>query len=318
MDQNTLAQKLKEFGLMENEARVYLGLVLKGPLRPSEISEISGVARAEVHRHLRSLEKKGFSLVVAGKSKQYSAVPPDEVLSSLVEQVKIKRDQMMKKKEDLISAWGAIQRGISTPVDESERFQILKDARIGIERGTGLIMSADKVARILLHLATFQTYFSDESFRSFDFSKILRSQKEKPRAEIRILVVTRAKEAGNFRDVLGKVESALHLRVRLVASSLLEALPDAVIIDEKELLIRATPMKRSETGAGIGGEARAIITNISSMINPFIILFDENWTNATDYYPKKSPLALEPASDGKRETNRSYPEIFEDSDVDPP
>jgi sugar-specific transcriptional regulator TrmB len=318
MDQNTLVQKLKEFGLMENEARVYLTLVLKGPLRPSEISEISGVARAEVHRHLRSLEKRGFSLVVAGKSKQYSAAPPDDALGSLVEQEEIKRDQMVKKKEELVSAWDALQRIVGSPVDESEKFQVLKDAQIGMERGLRLILSAEKIARVLLHLATFETYFSDGVLQNFDFSKILKSQKEKPRAEVRFLIVSPANETGNLRDVLGKVESTLGLKVRLITSPLLEALPDAVIIDERVLLIRATPTRRIESGATMGGETRAILANIHSMVKPFIVLFDENWINAVDYYPEKNPHPSEPERGGKEEANRSFPEIYEDSNTGPP
>jgi DNA-binding transcriptional regulator GbsR (MarR family) len=318
MDQNTLLQKLKEFGLVENEARVYLGLVLKGPLRPGEISEISGVARAEVHRHLRSLEKKGFSLVVAGKRKQYAAAPPDEVLSSLVEQTKSKRDQMVKKKEALISAWGAVQHSLGLSLDESERFQFLKDTQIGIERGTKLLTSAEKVARVLLHLATFEAYFSDGLVQSSDFLAILGSGKEKPQAEVRILIVSQIKELGNLRGVLSEVEPALNLRVRLVASPLLEAMPDAVIIDEKELLLRAAPTKRIETDARMGGETRAIITNISTMVNPFVILFDENWIHGIDYYPEKSPNLLEPARLRRGDANESRSEILEDRNLDPP
>ena len=317
MDQNTLVQKLKEFGLLENEAKVYLGLVLKGPLRPSEISDISGVARAEVHRHLRSLEKKGFSLVVAGKSKQYSAAPPDEVLGSIVEQAKIKRDQMVQKKEELTSVWRALQRNLGSSIDESESFQFLKDAQIGIERGTRLLTNAVKVARVLLHLATFETYFSDGLLHSADFLKILRSEKGKPEGEVRILVISQTEETGNLRGVLGNVESALNLKVRLVASPLLEALPDAVIIDDKELLIRANPTKTGNAGVSVGGEARAIITNISTMINPFVILFDEKWANAIDCCPEKGSHSLGSPSSGKERADRSNSGIFE-STLDSP
>jgi predicted DNA-binding transcriptional regulator len=316
MDQSTLVQKLREFGLMENEAKVYLALILKGPVRPSEVSEISGVARAEVHRHLRSLEKRGFSLVVAAKSKLYSAAPPDEVLSSLVEQEEIKRDRMVKKREELISAWGALHRSAHFPVDETEKFQVLKDTQIGIERGTRLVISAEKVARVLLHLATFETYLSDGALQSFDFSKILKGRKDKPRAEVRILLVSPTNETGNLREMLDKVEPALDLKVRAVTSSLLEALPDAVIVDEKALLIRATPIKRSQNGATVGGEAKAIVTNISSMVNPFIVLFDEGWTNAIGFYPEKKAHPSVPARGEKEEANGSYPEIYRDTNLD--
>ena len=140
----------------------------------------------------------------------------------------------------------------------------------------------------------------------------------KPEAEVNILIVSETKESRNFRDVLARVSPALNLTVRLVASSLLEALPDAVIIDEKELLLRATPANRSETRVRMGGEARAIITNIPTMINPFIVLFDENWSRGVEYYPEKSPPLMERAGAGKGEANKSRSEILEDSSLDSP
>jgi sugar-specific transcriptional regulator TrmB len=313
MDQNTIVQKLREFGLLENEARVYLGLVLKGPMRPSEISEVSGVARAEVHRHLRSLGKKGFSLVVAGNGKQYCATPPDEALGSLVERVKIERDKMIKKKEELTAVWAQEQGNLGSSKEESESFQFLKDAQIGIERGTRLLINATKVARVLLHLAIFEAYFSDGLLRSSEFLRILKSVKDKPEAEVRILVVSYSEETGNLMDVLRNVKSTLDLKVRVIESPLLEALPDAVVIDDKELLIRATSTKTRETGKNIGGEARAIVTNISTVVNPFVILFDQNWDNAIDCYPENRARSMEAAHVRNRRADQGDSEMFENT-----
>jgi sugar-specific transcriptional regulator TrmB len=314
MDQSTLVHKLKEFGLMENEARVYLALVLKGPLRPSEISEVSGVARAEVHRHLRSLEKKGFSLVVAGKSKQYSAALPSEALGSFVEQEKIRRDLMIKKKDELISGWTASERKVESADGESERFQVLKDAQAGMERGTRLIMSARKVARVLLHSETLRNYFSSGILQSFDFSKILESQKEKLQAEVRILLVSKSEEAENLKDILSKVESALNLKLKWMISPLLEVLPDAIIVDENALLIRATPARMKDRVLK-EREAKAIVTNISSMVSPFLVLFDDNWNSAEDYPLERASHHTTLRPSGKGEENGDFPEIYEGSSM---
>jgi len=312
MDQNTIVQKLREFGLLENEARVYLGLILKGPMRPSQISEVSGVARAEVHRHLRSLGKKGFSLVVAGNIKQYCATPPDEALGSLVDQVKIERDKMIKKKEELTAAWDQEQGNFGSSKEESESFQFLRDVQIGIERGTRLLINAAKVARVLLHMAIFEAYFSDGLLRSSEFMRILKSVKDKREAEVRILLVSYSAETGNLLDVLRNVKSTLNLKVRVIESPLLEAIPDAVVIDDKELLIRATPTKTRETRKNIG-EARAIITNISSVINPFVILFDQYWDNAIDCYPENRARSMEAGHVRNRRVDQGDSEIFENT-----
>jgi sugar-specific transcriptional regulator TrmB len=315
MDQSTLVHRLKEFGLLENEAKVYLALVLKGPLRPSEISEVSGVARAEVHRHLRSLEKKGFSLVVAGKSKQYSAELPSEALGSIVEQEEIRRDLMIKKKDELISGWTAPENPVDSADNESERFQILKDAQSSIERGTRLIMSAKKVARVLLHSATISNYFSAGMLQSYDFSKILETHKEKLQAEVRILLVSKSEEAENLRDVLWTVESALNLKLKWMTSLLLDALPDAVIVDENVLLIRATPARMKDSVLR-EREAKAIVTNISSMVNPFLVLFDDSWNNADEYPLERNSHHTPLRHSRKGEANSDFPEIYEGGSLD--
>jgi sugar-specific transcriptional regulator TrmB len=315
MDHSTLVQKLKAFGLMENEAKVYLALVLKGPLRPSEISEVSGVARAEVHRHLRSLEGKGFSLVVAGKSKQYSATLPGEALSSFVEQEEIRRDLMIKKKDELVSRWAGSEHPADSTDDESERFQVLKDAQAGMERGTRLIMSARKVARVLLHSETLRNYFSSGILQSFDFSEILENQKGKLQAEVRILLVSKSDETENLKDILSKVESALNLKLKWMTSPLLEVLPDAIIVDENTLLIRATPA-RMKNSVLREREAKAIVTNISSMVSPFLVLFDDSWNNADDYSLERNSHHTTLKHSVKGEVNGDFPEIYDGSSMD--
>jgi len=300
MDLNSAVEKLKAFGLMENEAKVYLALVLKGPLGPSEIAAVSRVARAEVHRHLRSLQNRGFCLVVAGKTKRYSAVPADTVLSSIIEQEKIKADLMTKKRGEILSRWIDSQtHGISTEV-ESQRLQVLKDTEIALERGTKMVLDAKSVARVLIHGQTAKTYFSSTVLENVEDLTILEVRKGEKQAEIRILAVSPIEETKNLIDIMRNLEFPLELSVRWATSPMLESLPDTVIKDEDQVLIRITAAGMQEQGID-RREIKAIWSNVQSLINPFIILFDENWNKAIHFDAGKALRGSVLKGDGVKE-----------------
>ncbi|WXG46483.1 MAG: helix-turn-helix domain-containing protein [Candidatus Atabeyarchaeum deiterrae] len=281
MELNALVEKLKGFGLMENEAKVYLMLVLKGPLRPSEISENSGVARAEVHRHLRSLQKTGFCVVVASEGKRYSAIPPDVALGSVIEEEENRRDLMTKKKEDILSKWNATQHPIVLTESWQQKLQIITDGQVALERGIRLIAATKSLARMILHEMTLRSYFSSRSLQRVDFLKMLGEGDPKSLAEMRVLLVSTAEKKDDLRSMLANVEIPSNIIFKFVSSLVLESLPDALIIDENDLLIHIVPTKKSEYVTSKGRQAEAIVTNVSSMIKPFIIIFDENWDRAT-------------------------------------
>lgn len=77
--------RLKELGLTEYEARVYLTLVTKGSLQGGELALNSGVPRTKVYESVRGLIKK--RLVEAyGRPRKFSAVSSPEPFEVIIEQ----------------------------------------------------------------------------------------------------------------------------------------------------------------------------------------------------------------------------------------
>ena len=71
-------------GLTEYEARIYLVLVRKGPIKAGELSFFGQIPRAKTYGAINELERKGLVRIIPGKPEVYSAVSPGEVLMPMV------------------------------------------------------------------------------------------------------------------------------------------------------------------------------------------------------------------------------------------
>ena len=285
MDLNTLVENLRTFDLIENEARVYIALVLKGPLRPSEIAGASGVARAEVHRHLRALEKKGFCVVVGEKGKKYSAINPSEALSSVVEQEEIRRDQMRERKEKLVSEWSSSRHSIGALEAEPERLQVLRDLGIALDRGLNMALSSKKICRVVLHKTTIEEYLSPDILQVIESHRLIEGLTQNTQVRFRLLFVSATPDIGSLRDVFGKVKPPPNVDIRWSTSPMLEVLPDAVIADEDEMLIHTFPHQKKEKRATGVRNSKAVVTNVLVMIGSFTVMFDQLWEGASRVNP---------------------------------
>lgn len=86
MNEETLQQSLKEIGLSDSEATVYLTLLKKGKISVAEISQISGLHRTNIYDSLEKLKEKGFVSYILRENKQfYRATEPEIVLNYLKE-----------------------------------------------------------------------------------------------------------------------------------------------------------------------------------------------------------------------------------------
>ncbi len=77
---------LKDIGLTEYEAEVYLALLTHGQMSAYELAEKAGLYRQVVYDTLKRLEEKGFvSSVIEGKAKLFRASNPELILEFLNE-----------------------------------------------------------------------------------------------------------------------------------------------------------------------------------------------------------------------------------------
>ena len=86
-----MEEELKEFGLTENEIRIYLVLLRLGTANPVQIAEKTGFSRSYVYDALeRLLEKEMVSSILKNNKKHYIATNPkrlEEIAKSRLEKI---------------------------------------------------------------------------------------------------------------------------------------------------------------------------------------------------------------------------------------
>src|SRR5207248_3091651 len=81
-----VVESLQELGLSLYEARLYLGLLTRGPQNGNELSRTSGVPSSKVYAMLERLAGDGIvARTKRGNSVEYVCVPPHELLHKLRE-----------------------------------------------------------------------------------------------------------------------------------------------------------------------------------------------------------------------------------------
>ncbi len=97
-----LKKILDRFPLSENEKEVYLALLIHGPLNGSEISDITGIERYTVYTMLGRLNDKGFvDVPPKRRASKYKAVPPQDVMINLQQELKKRQEDEQKELSDL-------------------------------------------------------------------------------------------------------------------------------------------------------------------------------------------------------------------------
>ncbi len=75
---------LQRLGLTEYEARIYLTLALRGPIKASELSFFGQIPRTKTYGAINELERKGLLRIMPSKPEVYSPISPSEVLVPMV------------------------------------------------------------------------------------------------------------------------------------------------------------------------------------------------------------------------------------------
>ena len=134
MISQSVLSKLKEFGLNSYEGKIWTALLMKGKASAGTLSEMAGVPRSRCYDVLESLEKKGFIIAKLGRPIQYLAVPPQEVVERVKEQIRNNTEEQIQvidqmKNTSLMSELNELHTSGSQEIPPEELAGILKQNR---------------------------------------------------------------------------------------------------------------------------------------------------------------------------------------------
>ena len=147
---DSLLTSLLEFGLTQNQARVYLFLSKNTSKSAPDISKSLKIARTETYHLLNGLQSKGITIAAFGKPTKFQAVPFDKSINILVNNERSRIDELEKQTLYMISQWNLIpDTETAEALIKENRFQIVQGKVSIVGKLNQLINSAKKDVLLL-------------------------------------------------------------------------------------------------------------------------------------------------------------------------
>lgn len=129
-----MEKELKDFGLSDNEIKVYLALIKKGELGPTEIAKQTGFARSYIYDILRRLEERGLvGAVIKDQKRSYLAISTKQLI-----EISKQRLEALEKVADEIESMRSSQKENIRVELQSGKYvfrTLLNDIIINLKRG---------------------------------------------------------------------------------------------------------------------------------------------------------------------------------------
>lgn len=132
-------RKLRDFGMTEYQARVYLALLDLGTATASQVPAISRVPRTRIYATMQQLHEKGLVEIIPETPLKYTPVPFSNYLAKLAQEQREKAENLESTLPQL-GAEFAIVGG--QPVEEAGRFEAVYGRRNARERLIKMYTSA--------------------------------------------------------------------------------------------------------------------------------------------------------------------------------
>jgi sugar-specific transcriptional regulator TrmB len=266
---------LKNFGLTEKEAEVYIFLAKHGVLKGGEIARQIKKDKAQVFRILKSLQTKGLVESTLEVPTRFTAVPFETVLDFFV---KAKRDEaalIESSKRDLLSDWKNISKTrLELPL---EKFVVIDGASKIYPRISQMIK---ETRNQLSAVATVPSLVLTNQFGLLDaaFNRPLKSK-----IQFRFLTELSEQNLNAMKALLEKTSKAgFNFKGRNPDLGL-RLSPRMVIRDTEEIIFFITPRTSTPTAEQ---DDVCLWTNCKTLVQAFAAVFEDLWSKSTNIEQK--------------------------------
>lgn len=246
LDQKVV-DELKEFGLGEYEAKIFLTLTIHGPLKVTKIAEGAGIPKSKAYEVVRTLQKKGLVENNCEQPKKYKATDLLYGLKSIIEQ---KAQAIDKLKNKTVSI---LQKIKQVPLDNKYEFWMSKGRKAFLK----------KISEMGARAKSYGWAITKDFSRSFLLdTEVIKARKRG--VELRVLAIGKLNGLARSR-ASWVAANGVEMRAKQLAQQ-----PRFCIVDGKEICIRVDDPADSEF----------IWTNYPALVNVMKYYFETLWEGA--------------------------------------
>lgn len=284
-----IREVLRDFGVTEKEAEIYLFMAKHGVLRGGEISRRSKTHKALIYRILANLQKKGLVTLTLEAPVRFMAVNFETVIDL---NIKAKREEaalLENAKKELLGYW----KNISETASEQalEKFAVIEGSHKIYPKISQMIKECRE---------QFDVVTSVPSLTRADQYGVLETAFHHPsrsKIQFRFLTELNEENMSTFKSLLKKTpRKGFNFKGRNPHLGM-SLFPRMVIRDSEEILffMTSTDSKKRDKEDEV-----CLWTNSKALVQAFKAMFDDLWSNATDIMAK---LAI---MDSGRLTPKAY------------
>lgn len=270
MSQKTAKNILRDFGLTNKEADVYIFLAKYEVLTGGEISKQTKIARSLVYRILKSLQSKGLVEATLESPTRFVAVPFEKALDLII---KTKQEEALlveRARKDLLEDWRIISK--AKPKLKYEKFVVIEESKKIYSKILQMIKETKNQFSGILPVSSL--------VRAEQFGVFEAAYNHPLKSKIKFQFVTdlTVQNLKAMKLLKPKLKVELDLKGRKSEAEV-TSFPRVVIRDGEEILFFIRP--EAETDTRKQGEV-CIYTNCESLVQTFNGIFRDLWQNSTD------------------------------------
>ena len=294
MGEEQIKQVLKDFGLTETEAEIYLFLSKRGALKGTEIARQLEKDKGQIYHTLKTLQAKGLVESSLEAPVRFMPVPFEVVVESTISAKRAEAERIESTKKELLRYWKSLDRGKSETLPQ--RFTVIEDRSRVYSKVSQMILNAKSQLSVV---STVSGLMRRDQFGLLD---AVFSHTSKNKIKFRLLTEVSEENLHAVKTLFKgmKKESSLEARV-----------PETGLGSITRMLIRDA----SEVAFFVGKEPErtsrdiddlCLWTNSKAIVNSFITVFESLWNNSTDVRNKIAEI----------ETGRPLPktQVFADAE----
>ena len=265
-----IIKALKNFGLTEKEAEIYVFIAKHGTQTSGEIAKNTKTHRPHVYRILKSLQKKGVLESTLESPARFTTIPFERILDYTIKAKHQEAVLLEKAKDSLLNDWESINKTKIKP--ELGKFIIIEGNRKIYSKIARMI---NETKNQILMISTVKGLCRYEQYGIFEG---IHNHQAKSKIKFRFLTEISNKNIEALKILRPQLKKGVNLR-GTNPDSAFAMLPRMVIRDEDEVLFFISP--KTDVFSNGQGE-NCFCTNNTSFVKTLTGIFKELWRYSTD------------------------------------